>query len=139
MGMQASIDIDFAHKYSPKDIILRLLHSGWTTHFEGQVSYLLPADKEQFDWVLTASDNFDLPRFLASHSTDDRIGITLVNGENIGGNFLIYPERLSLSLSINRVYIPELERVVDFNYYLHCLSSLLQGMNVSAITCESLY
>lgn len=138
MGMQASIDVKFTQNYLPKDLVLQLIKSGWIPIFDGKVTFLVASDIDSYDWQCIDHENFNMSRFLQSHQDMDKIGIVLVN-DNIGGELLIYPDWLTISLSINRVYLSEVGGIPDFSWYLIKLSSFIKNVKVSSIECELVY
>lgn len=139
MGMQASIDINFAKEYSPKEILKNLIYSGWEFDYQGSVSYLLPSDIDDYDWQFIDKNDFDIEEFISSHYDKDKIGIVMIIDRISGGNMLIYPDYLSLSLSINRHYLSESETIPDFNWYLKRLNIFLNTIKLSSIQCEIIY
>lgn len=138
MGLQASIDIHFAQEYSPKELIPLLIASGWAIDFEKKVSYLLSSDIDDYDWQDSSIKDFNINQFLNTHKSMDRIGIAMV-AKKSGGNLLIYPNYLLLSLSINRRYLSEIDRIPDFSWYIKRLANLLNNIKVSKIQCDAYY
>ena len=47
MGMQVSIDINFAQEYSPKEILKCLINSGWNIYYQNMVTYLSSNDNRR--------------------------------------------------------------------------------------------
>ncbi|WP_347253685.1 hypothetical protein [Leminorella grimontii] len=139
MGLQASIDIEFPHEISPKNVVMDLINNDFHFDFDNYVSFLSSSDIDDYDWHKENKANFDLCEFINSHNDKSKIGIVLVTKEGIGGEFLIYPSWLSFSLSINRVYISPQERIIDFSWYFTRLSSFLKTKNISVINCQLAY
>ncbi|EJM0810054.1 hypothetical protein ACGXZQ_003993 [Escherichia albertii] len=138
MGMQASIDVTFQKRYSPKFVLKTLLTHGWSINYDNHVVFLLPSNKDDYDWQRISILNFNFARFLAAHHENDRIGITLVN-EGVGGEVIINPDFLTISQTINRVYVNDFKCIVNFSWYLNKISSLFCLTNVSAIDCSLIY
>ncbi|GKX61432.1 hypothetical protein SOASR032_00010 [Pragia fontium] len=139
MGLQASIDIQFAHELSPKEVVISLINNGWLLDFEDYVTFLMPTDIDDYDWQMKKRKDFIFEDFLSLHSHEDRVGVVLVNNDNIGGEFLIYSSWLSFSLSINRVYLFPETKIVDFSLYLERLRSFTETVKISSIQCELTY
>ncbi|ECK9504166.1 hypothetical protein SEENIN0B_01123 [Salmonella enterica subsp. enterica serovar Infantis str. SARB27] len=138
MGLQATIDVEFLGDISPKAIIVGLINNGWRFSFNGHVTFLLSSDVDNYDWQDMDATEFNIREFLGSHGEKDKIGIVLVN-DNVGGNFLIHPGWMSFSLSVNRLYLPFGNKIVDFNWYLNKLHVFLNTIKISAIKCELIY
>ncbi len=139
MGLQASIDIHFAHRLSPKDTAISLINSGWSYDFEGSVIFLMANDADKYDWQEKPREEFNFEDYINSHNDQDKLGIVLINKDNVGGEFLIYPDWLSFSLSINRRYLTSKMKVPDFSWYLSELNFFLELANISNIQCELVY
>lgn len=139
MGLQVSIDIYFSEKHSPKEIFKKLLDTGWEINFENEVSYLRASDLDDYDWQATDVDNFNINEFINSHDYMGKIGISVVANRESGGEILIFPDYLSLSLSINRRYLFETQtmKIPDFNWYLERLSQFLNIINPQSIRCDA--
>ncbi|MBK5074155.1 hypothetical protein I2492_14170 [Budviciaceae bacterium CWB-B4] len=139
MGLLASIDIQFAHELSPKEVAISLINNGWMIDFEESVTFLMPTDIDNYDWQMKKRHDFSLENFLNLHTDNDRIGIVLVSHDNVGGEFLIYSNWLSFSLSINRAYISSERKIVDFSMYLEKLRFFIETIDISSIQCELVY
>ncbi|QBH95504.1 hypothetical protein EKN56_03225 [Limnobaculum zhutongyuii] len=139
MGLQASIDIQFSQDLSPKDIVIKLINSGWKIDFEGCVTFIMPTDIDDYDWKTLKYSDFKLEEFINFHSDENNLGIVLVSSNNIGGEFLIYSGWMSFSLSINRVYLSSDTKIVDFSFYLEKLRPFTKMIKVSSIQCELTY
>lgn len=138
MGMQVSIDINFAQEYSPKVILKCLMNNGWNIYYQNIVTYLSSNDIDDYDWLNIDMNLFNLDKFINSHNTMNKVGIVMVYNNESGGNLLIYPNYLSMSLSINRQYLSG-EIIPDFNWYLVRMSGFLRNINLSSIQCETIY
>ena len=139
MGIQVSIDITFARNYQPTEILTKLLKSGWTYCFEGEVTFLCPDDINDFDWRSVSVAEFDLNRFLNSHEDSDRVSMTLVNKESVGGDFLISKNTLTIMVSVNRTYLSVEQRIIDFSYYLKEFLPFISLMKVTDIKCSNVF
>ena len=117
MGMQVSIDINFAQEYSPKEILKCLINNGGNIYYQNMVTYLSSNDIDDYNWLNIDMNLFNLDEFINSHNIMDKVGIVMVYDNESGGNLLIYPNYLSMSLSINRQYLSG-EEIPDFNWYL---------------------
>ena len=92
MGMQFSIDINFAQEYSPKEILKCLINNGWNIYYQNMVTYLSSNDIENYDWLNTDMNLFNLDEFINSHNIMDKIGIVMVyDNESGGGEFINLP------------------------------------------------
>ena len=138
MGMQVSIDINFAQEYSPKEILKCLINSGWNIYYQNMVTYLSSNDIDDYNWLNIDMSLFNLDEFINSHNVMDKVGIVMVYDNESGGNLLIYPNYLSMSLSINRQYLFG-EDIPDFNWYLKKMSVFLRKIKLSSIQCETIY
>ena len=138
MGMQVSIDINFAQEYSPKEILKCLINSGWNIYYQNMVTYLSSNDIDDYNWLNIDMSLFNLDEFINSHNIMDKVGIVMVYDNESGGNLLIYPNYLSMSLSINRQYLFG-EDIPDFNWYLKKMSVFLRKIKLSSIQCETIY
>jgi len=138
MGMQASIDINFAQEYSPKEVLKCLIDNGWGIYYQKVVTYLSSKDIDDYDWLNVNMNSFDLNWFMNSHKTMDKVGIVIVYNNESGGNLLIHPNYLSISLSINRQYLLGTD-IPNFNWYLKGMSSFLKNIKLSSIECEIIY
>ncbi|HED5889263.1 TPA: hypothetical protein R5S02_004516 [Salmonella enterica] len=138
MGLQATIDVEFLSDISPKEIVVGLMNNGWEFSFNERVTFLLPSDVDNYDWQDMDVTKFNIHKFLNSHEKRDKVGIVLVN-DDAGGNFLIHPGWMSFSLSINRLYLPFGNKIVDFNCYLNKLHVFMGSVKISAIKCELIY
>ena len=117
MGMQVSIDINFAQEYSPKEILKCLINNGGNIYYQNTVTYLSSNDIDDYNWLNIDMNLFNLDEFINSHNIMDKVGIVMVYDNESGGNLLIYPNYLSMPLSINRRYLSG-EDIPDFNWYL---------------------
>ena len=138
MGMQVSININFAQKYSPKEILKCLINNGLNIYYQNMVTYLSPNDIDDYNWLNIEMNLFNLDEFINSHNVMDKVGIVMVYDNESGGNLLIYPNYLSMSLSINRQYLFG-EDIPDFNWYLKKMSVFLRNIKLSSIPCETIY
>ena len=138
MGMQVSIDINFAQEYSPKEILKCLINSGWNIYYQNMVTYLSSNDIDDYNWLNIDMSLFNLDEFINSHNVMDKVGIVMVYDNESGGNLLIYPNYLSMSLSINRQYLFG-EDIPDFNWYLKKMGVFLRKIKLSSIQCETIY
>lgn len=138
MGMQVSIDINFAQEYSPKEILKCLINNGWNIYYQNIVTYLSSNDIDDYDWLNMDMNLFNLDEFINSHNIMNKIGIVMVYDNESGGNLLIYPNDLSMSLSINRQYLSGKD-IPDFNWYLDRMSGFLRNIKLSSIQCEIIY
>lgn len=136
MSSQASIDFSLSKPCEPREIILELIKSGWDINFDSEVTFLPPSDIESYDWQSEKVIKFNLDHFLNDHKFSSRIGIVMVFGGRFGGEFLIFKEWISLSLSINRVCI--FEKVPDFSLYISKLTCIVNKFCPSEIKCEYL-
>ena len=138
MGMQVSIDINFAQEYSPKEILKCLINNGGNIYYQNMVTYLSSNDINDYNWLNIDMNLFNLDEFINSHNIMDKVGIVMVYDNESGGNLLIYPNYLSMSLSINRQYLSG-EDIPDFNWYLKKMSVFLRNIKISSIQCETIY
>ena len=104
-------------------------------HFLVPKSVDIPDD---YNWLNIDMNLFNLDEFINSHNIMDKIGIVMVYDNESGGNLLIYPNYLSMSLSINRQYLSG-EDIPDFNWYLKKMSVFLRNIKLSSIQCETIY
>ena len=138
MGMQVSIDINFAQEYSPKEILKCLINNGGNIYYQNMVTYLSSNDIDDYNWLNIDMSLFNLDEFINSHNVMDKVGIVMVYDNESGGNLLIYPNYLSMSLSINRQYLFG-EDIPDFNWYLKKMGVFLRKIKLSSIQCETIY
>lgn len=138
MGLSVGIVVRFSQSYMPQRILEVLLSGDWCLIFENNVTYLVPTDKNDYDWLSLPKDNFSLSKFVNSHVVNDKIGIVLV-ADNVGGEFLIFPDYLSVSLTVNRMYLEQQVRIVDYSWYLNRLKILYEEICVSDIVCSQVF
>lgn len=137
MGMQASIDVKFSMNYEPGKILESLYRSGWNIDYRGDVTYLEATDIDDYDWKTCSFDVFDIDEFISLHSAGGRIGVVMTRDDGTGGEFLIFPDWVSLSISINRVYIQE--GVPDFTWYVSMLSVLVEEFSLTEFECKAVF
>lgn len=114
------------------------MESGWSIYYENLVTYLPLKDVDDYNWQEENMELFDLDIFLNSHDIKDKVGIAVVYDGISGGELIIYPEYLSLSLSINRKYISGID-IPDFNWYLMRMKDFFETIELSSIRCETIY
>ncbi len=137
MSIKASIDIEFLRPVEPKKILLELTGSGWELGFHGEVLFLNASDHENYDWQVSVLEEFDFNKFLESHSPSDRIGISMVFDGMHGGEFIIFENWMSFSISINKVFLSR--KIPDFSIYLGRLIGAIEGFDISTIKCECVF
>lgn len=135
MSSQASIDIKFSSDYEPKKLVKLLLTFGWEFNIDGYVEFLCHDDVDSYDWQSLDYVSFNLEEFLESHNAQEKIGLSMLLEKDIGGNILIYPDWMTISLSINRVYLSN-SRIPNFNWYLSKLELFLKEISFLSINCE---
>jgi len=137
MSIQSTVDIDYIGTLSPRNVLKYLLDTGWHHIMENKVMYLNPGDQGAYDWQLVSADEFDINDFVSQHSEECPVGISLVRDHDIGGDFLIRPKDLTISVVINRQYLPN-SRLVDFSWYLNKLHPFMERIGVHSFKCEQI-
>lgn len=135
MSSQANIDIKFSSDYEPKKLVKLLLTFGWEFNIDGYVEFLCHDDVDSYDWQSLDYVSFNLEEFLESHNAQEKIGLSMLLEKDIGGNLLIYPDWMTISLSINRLYLSN-SRIPNFNWYLNKLELFLKEIDFLSINCE---
>lgn len=139
MGIQTSIDINFAVTYKPVDVLFALLDSGYSYVIDNEVCFVPTEDFDDFNWQSADPQAFDFKQFVESRQGCEQIGICLSLENDIGVNALIYQEYVILMLSINRQYLSYEHRVPDFSWYLKKLLPFIERVNISSIKCDLVF
>lgn len=139
MGIETSIDINFAIPYKPVDVLFTLLDIGCSYVIEDKVYFVPTEDFDDFNWQIVDPQAFDFKQFVESRQDCEQIGISLAFENNIGFDALIYQEYVILMLSINRQYLSYEHRVPDFSWYLQKLLPFIGKMKISSIKCELVF
>lgn len=138
MGIKVSIDVNFSQEYSPKEVLKLLMSNGWGIYYQNIVTYLSSKDVDSYDWQDMDVNFFDFYDFINSHDAMGKVGVVMVFDGISGGEVIIYPNCLSMLLSINCQHLSGSD-IPDFNWYLKRMSGFLNSIKLSSIECESIY
>ena len=138
MSSLTSIDVLFSCIYSPKDILSMLMDGNWNLCTYGNVEFVESND-DDFNWKIVPYNKFNIEKFLSSHDKFDRIVIVLTIIDEIGAQFLIYKDRITILFSINTIYLDTNKKLPSFDWYLQRLDPFLVSIDVASIQCEIIY
>lgn len=137
MSLTAWIDISFEDdtviNYS--SLIADLLAGGWAIGFDGQAMYLPLGDIDEFGWELIPIGDFDLQKYLDEKAIkSERIGLSMTYKETqSGGEFVLFQNRISFSITINPVMDDVIE-LPNLNWYLHRILPFVR-LSFSRLDC----
>lgn len=126
MSVSAYLELKVVHsqgcEMNPVALVEQLMDYGWEPSINYEMSYLPLGDDGDFDWE---TEKFNLESLMATlrekELQGELIGVVLTwKDSGIGGQFLVYEDgTLSISMSINRKFIDEVEeKITDLNWYL---------------------
>ena len=136
MSRSISLDIHIANNkpLCAKDIVKIFIDIGWVPFGRGgDVSYLPVKDNDQFNWK---TEKIALDMLFAvieeKEAHNEIIDIVLWHKDsNAGATMLIHePNKISLSLDVNRRYINTERQTLDFNWYAVTIIEKMQEQNL---------
>lgn len=145
MSMNIDIEINFAQDYSPKKILELLLKNiDGRLDLDGFISYVLPEDKDNFDWITVPIVQFNINDFFQLHGINDKICINFYFNDCLtGGIILIYSNYFCIMPTNNTIFINNPEnknkRLVNFSWYLKNLEAVTSLLNIESIKCTQFY
>ena len=125
-----NIDLSVNNKMSRYEIIICFFYSNWSFFDHGKFTYL-PVGDEDWDWVTSSMPDEEILHLLQEKSqTNEIIGFSLTwEDTNIGGQILFFPN-FKLSFCINNNIQIIKNNIVDVNWYLTKLLTVLDEKNI---------
>lgn len=135
MGLEVAISLEFFDS-TPREVVLCLINSGWRYVLDGEVNLLVDDKDGELDFLTVAEENFSLDGFLKASKNAKKFGMTIVNEQNIGGQFLIDKNIFTFMPHLHRQYLNLEYRIVDFSWYLNKFEVLYKRFTIVNTECS---